>query len=798
MADLTIWSSRITDWGNYMARKWKHSLVGLALVSATVAAPAAVSTAGAQTGWAGFAVETASSAVDGGAPSPAFGAATTEDLGGDGADIWDNNHAIASEALVDYAGNGAFASSQVAPQAGPGIGVDSHGSYFGDLDGDGDDDLIETAGRESGNRVFINNGGTLELQANTGLEAIDARGRSVLLVDIDGDDDLDALVANLDRTLINDDDGEPLEAAPSALYLNNGNGTSWTEVDDTNNAIFDENIRFVSLTSTGPGTDQVIITSNSFAFGLDTLQTGVSAPIAAVNPVRQSIGDEFDNFSNARDIALGDLDGDLDIEFVVARQQDRLAQLPNGDQATNGDGEEIPSLAGDLAIGLGQVGSGGPSSLEVVQDISSDLLADNCRAVSLADFDNDADLDIFGGCTFAEGEQDTNIVLINDGAGNFTLDSTSVPATAAQTAAVVVNVDINNDGWIDTYVGNGFDNDNAVDHIFVNQGGSNHFLQIDLDATSDDDAGAQVFVGTDKWQVRETGHRNHRGQDSSTLHFGLADQEELAPVEIQWPDGTFETCTIDGGVDQRVTITQGGENCVAQTETGLVAAVSTDPVIPTDPPAAATPTCATLDVTVNLANGDVPTEGDDVILGTPDDDVIDGLGGNDTICGLGGDDIINGGAGADRIVGAAGDDTLNGGDGFDQIFAGAGDDTVRGGTGNDTINGGDGIDNIFGENGNDRIMGGGGADVLNGDGGFDRVAGGNGNDLINGGTHDDELLGNLGLDRLNGDGGNDVLRGGFARDVFNGGAGNNDGCTLTDPNGVVETRISCEGGVFGR
>ena len=786
-----------------MARKWKHSLVGLALVSATVAAPAAVTTAGAQTGWAGFAVEAAPSGVNFGEQSPAFGAATTEDLGGAGVDIWNNNHALLSEALVDYTNPG-FAGSQFAPQ--DGIGVDSHGSYFGDLDGDGDDDLIETAGRDSSNRVFINNNGTLELQANTGLETFDARSRSVLLVDIDLDGDLDALVANLDRTLINDANGDPLEAAPSTLYLNDGDGTSWTEVDDINNALSDENIRYVSLTSTGPGTDQVIITSNSFAFGLDTLRTGVSAPIAAVNPVRQSIGAEFDNFSNARDIALGDLDGDLDIEFVVARQQDRLAQAPDGTQQLDADGNPVPSLAGELAIGLGQVGSGGPSSLEVVQDISSDILADNCRAITLADFDNDADLDIFGGCTFAEAGQTTNIVLLNDGAGNFTLDTSSVPATGTDTAAVVINLDINNDGWIDTFVGNGFDDDNAEDDIYINQGGSNHWLQIDLETAGDDDAGAQVFVGTDIWQVRETGHRNHRGQDMSTLHFGLADQEELAPIEIQWPDGTFETCTITG-VDQRVTITQGGPDCVAQTQTGLVAAVSTTPVLPvptttttttTAPPAPAGPTCATLEVTVNIAAGDVPTAGDDVILGTPGNDVINGLGGNDTICGLGGNDTINGGPGADRIIGAAGDDILNGDDGFDQIFAGPGDDTVRGGTGNDLLNGGDGVDNIAGENGNDRIMGGGGNDVLNGNGGFDRIAGGNGNDLLNGGSHDDELLGNLGIDRLNGDGGDDVLRGGFARDVLDGGRGSNDGCTLTDPNGATETRISCEGGVFGR
>ena len=190
--------------------------------------------------------------------------------------------------------------------------------------------------------------------------------------------------------------------------------------------------------------------------------------------------------------------------------------------------------------------------------------------------------------------------------------------------------------------------------------------------------------------------------------------------------------------------------------------------------------CNNLDVTVNMALGEMPTAGDDVIRGTAGDDVIDGLGGNDTICAL------------------QGNDTINGGDGFDKVFAGAGNDTIDGGSGNDLLIGGAGIDVINGGTGNDRIQGGDGDDTLEGDGGPDRINGGNGNDIIRGGTHADQLFGNLGRDQLFGDGGNDVLRGGAWKDIMNGGAGNDDGCTLTDPGGLTETRVNCESGVFGR
>ncbi len=189
--------------------------------------------------------------------------------------------------------------------------------------------------------------------------------------------------------------------------------------------------------------------------------------------------------------------------------------------------------------------------------------------------------------------------------------------------------------------------------------------------------------------------------------------------------------------------------------------------------------CNGLVVTVDLALGQSPTANNDVIRGTTGPDLINGLGGNDTICGL------------------QGGDTIDGGDGFDTVFGGSGDDTIVGGAGNDILIGGLGADEISGGRGNDRIQGGDSADMLDGGGGYDRVSGGNGDDIIRGGSHDDLLFGNLGRDEIFGDGGDDTIRGGAWLDTMNGGSGN-DGCTLTDPTGSIEVRISCEAGVFGR
>lgn len=195
---------------------------------------------------------------------------------------------------------------------------------------------------------------------------------------------------------------------------------------------------------------------------------------------------------------------------------------------------------------------------------------------------------------------------------------------------------------------------------------------------------------------------------------------------------------------------------------------------------AAPATCAGRTVTADMANQEIPTENDDVIKGTPGPDIIDALGGNDVICAL------------------QGDDEITGGDGNDSIYAAKGNDTMHGGAGNDLLIGGPGADFIHGDRGNDRIQGGHDDDTMFGDGGSDIMRGGNGNDSLVGGSHPDLMWGNLGADTLVGGGGDDVLRGGAWSDVMNGGSGSNDGCTLTDPGGLVETRIGCEAGVFGR
>ncbi|MGM0740911.1 MAG: Hint domain-containing protein [Pseudomonadota bacterium] len=147
------------------------------------------------------------------------------------------------------------------------------------------------------------------------------------------------------------------------------------------------------------------------------------------------------------------------------------------------------------------------------------------------------------------------------------------------------------------------------------------------------------------------------------------------------------------------------------------------------------------------SQGDLITEGDDVIFGNGGDDDIRAGGGDDFVSGGLDNDFIDGGAGNDTLNGDEGNDDIRGGEGNDQLFGGDGDDFLDGGTGNDTISGGDGNDDLRGGDGDDQLFGGTGADQIIGGAGNDTIgvvsaAEGAGDTVFGGaeGTTDNDVL----------------------------------------------------------
>lgn len=176
-------------------------------------------------------------------------------------------------------------------------------------------------------------------------------------------------------------------------------------------------------------------------------------------------------------------------------------------------------------------------------------------------------------------------------------------------------------------------------------------------------------------------------------------------------------------------------------------------------------------ITVDLAAGDVPTDGDDVIRGTSGADEILAGEGNDTICSGDGDDTVYGQGGDDVIIGGAGNDRLRGGDGEDYVDGGVGIDNVAGGRGSDIVFGGDGADEVVRGNVDDDVVDGGPGDdlLVAGNGGRDFVSGGIGADKVTGGPRPDVVNGGPGADEVKGNGGADAVHGGADDDDVLGG-----------------------------
>lgn len=106
--------------------------------------------------------------------------------------------------------------------------------------------------------------------------------------------------------------------------------------------------------------------------------------------------------------------------------------------------------------------------------------------------------------------------------------------------------------------------------------------------------------------------------------------------------------------------------------------------------------------------------------------------GNDTVVGTRNNDILEGGDGNDELFGLRGHDVMFGDDGEDQLSGGPGHDILFGGRDADVIDGAEGNDLIVGEHGHDRLEGKAGNDFILGGGGRDTMSGGRGNDLLRG------------------------------------------------------------------
>jgi len=247
---------------------------------------------------------------------------------------------------------------------------------LGDLDGDGDlDALVLNSGYTNSvtNTVWLNDGNGSFTYHPPDLLQEDGHSGDAELGDLDGDGDLDFVVAANWGFWTWDNDG-------SAGFTSTGNYGGMISTLDVDLGDLD-----------GDGDLDAVVVHGFTQDHSVWLNDG--AGIFAAHPVSPTFG--TNNFGDA--VALGDLDGDGDLDAVVANSTYTTFEKQTT-WLNNGSGGFYP------------------------HPTTPDFGAGNSRDLELGDLDGDGDLDAlvvnFGR---ADGSHEDSIVWMNDGTGSFSL-----------------------------------------------------------------------------------------------------------------------------------------------------------------------------------------------------------------------------------------------------------------------------------------------------------------------------------------------------------------------------------------
>jgi hypothetical protein len=340
---------------------------------------------------------------------------------------------------------------------------------LGDVDGDGDLDAFVGKGPLFGalqqNRLNLNDGtGVFADVTATNLPVLLDRTLAVALGDVDGDGDLDAIVGN--------------ELQQNRLYLNAGTGVFADVTATAVPGLLDNTFAVVLGDVDGDG-DLDAFVGNAGQQNRLHLNggTGFFADVTATNlPALLSL---------TRAAALGDVDGDGDLDLFVGNGgQDRLYLNAGSGVFTDGTATHLPALLddtsavalgdvdgdGDLDAFTGNVGScgafgcagaqsrlyrnGGTGVFTDVTATSLPALLGVTRAVALGDVDGDGDLDAYLGNGGPLGPPEQNRLYLNGGTGLFTdVTAPNLPLLFDITNGVALG-DVDGDGDLDAFVGN--------------------------------------------------------------------------------------------------------------------------------------------------------------------------------------------------------------------------------------------------------------------------------------------------------------------------------------------------------
>ena len=391
------------------------------------------------------------------------------------------------------------------------------GAGFGDYDNDGDLDAYVPVGTffadsKIPNLLLRNDRGRFsEVAEEVGLTDALPSDNAIWL-DYDRDGNLDLYVGNLGApNLLN------------KLYRGNGDGT-FSDVSEE--AGLGE-----ALNPDAGGTNGGMVAGDLNGDGWSDLYLGIY-----LAPNRLFLNDgkgifvdatsgDIPHLGEAFGVAAGDIDNDGDLDLFLA--------------ANGGSRQERSTLL--LNLGEGEF-------LDVTEAVGLGAFADQAFSggcFSLADIDNDGDLDLLSGMS-----PDVRL-FANDGGGVFTNASAQAGIPGGGIFALG---DFDLDGFLDV-AGGGW----GGSSLYRNNGNGNHWLIVEPVGRESNRTGigARVIATSGELtQVREVFGGVGYSQDEMIAHFGLGGRMQVDRLEIRWPSGQVDAIE-EIPADRRIRVIEG-------------------------------------------------------------------------------------------------------------------------------------------------------------------------------------------------------------------------------------------------
>ena len=276
----------------------------------------------------------------------------------------------------------------------------SYSAALGDVDGDGDPDVV-AGNAPRFNRLYLNNGGSGGFGDGSDVSTDRFHTYGAVLADMDGDGDLDLVT------------GE--RQGETTLYRNDGTSDPFDGVLGDGVGGDRDNTFALAVGDVDGNGSLDVITANSGEPNRLYLNNGTTDPFAGVSGV-----DVSPDESNTKGAVLGDVDGDGDLDLVTAELSG-----PNRLYLNNGTADPFDGVTG-LDITFDSAPTRSVALGDIDDDGDLDLVVANSNAASRV-YRNNGTTDPFSGVSGSDlgVARITNFIALGDIDGDGDLDAVS-------------------------------------------------------------------------------------------------------------------------------------------------------------------------------------------------------------------------------------------------------------------------------------------------------------------------------------------------------------------------------------